>query len=357
MMKTSNFDYDLPPELIAQHPPEKREDARLLILNRETGKIEHRRFPDILDFFQEGDLLLLNDARVIPARLYGRRPATGGKAEVLLLHPADKGGWSALIRPARRARPGTKIDFGERIIGVVRERLGGKVIIDFPGTDNLLEAIEEIGFPPLPPYIKRDRKNYPEKLRTQDRERYQTVFAKKPGAVAAPTAGLHFTEELLNAIRERGVETASVTLYVGYGTFQPVKAETVEEHRMHEEYFEISPETADRINSNQGRLWVVGTTTVRALESAADGEGIVKPTTAPTDIFIYPGYRFKTRFNLITNFHFPRSTLIMLVSALAGRNNIMKAYREAIKENYRFYSYGDAMLLGSDLRNTLGINN
>ncbi|MFH1037977.1 MAG: tRNA preQ1(34) S-adenosylmethionine ribosyltransferase-isomerase QueA [PVC group bacterium] len=344
-MKTADFDYDFPTELIAQHPPGKREDARLMVLNRKTGGVEHRQFPDLLEYFSKGDLLVLNNARVIPARLYGRRIPTGGRVEVLLLQPADESGWNALIRPARRSRPGTEIDFGEGIVGVIRERSGGMVVIDFPGAGSVLEAVEKIGLPPLPPYIKRDPENYPEEMRRMDRERYQTVFSHRPGAVAAPTAGLHFTEELLDGIRNKGVEIVCLTLYVGYGTFQPVKADLVEEHRMHEEYYEISLETADRINSRRGRFWVVGTTTVRALESGTREDGRVEHGAAATGIFIYPGYRFRNDFNLITNFHLPRSTLLMLVSALAGRETIMEAYREAIREKYRFYSYGDAMLI------------
>ena len=234
-MRTTEFDYYLPPELIAQHPPAKREDARLMVLNRKTGGIEHRQFPDLLKYFSKGDFLLLNNARVIPARLHGRRIPTGGKAEILLLNPAPGGGWNALVRPARRARPGTEIDFGGGIIGVIREHLEGRVIIDFPGTDDLLPVLEEIGYMPLPPYIKRDPENYPEELQRLDRERYQTVFSKKSGAIAAPTSGLHFTDEFLGAIGEKGVKVAYLTLYVGYGTFQPVKTENLEEHRMHEE--------------------------------------------------------------------------------------------------------------------------
>jgi S-adenosylmethionine:tRNA ribosyltransferase-isomerase len=353
-MRTADFDYHLPPELIAQHPPEKREDARLMVLKHETGGVEHRQFPDLLEYFSQGDLLILNNARVIPARLHGHRIPTWGKTEILILNPATDGGWNALVRPARRARPGTAIDFGGGVIGVVRERLEGKIIIDFPGTDDLLPALEEIGYMPLPPYIKRDPLNYPEELRRNDQERYQTVFSKKPGAIAAPTAGLHFTDDFLSALREKGVKIAFITLYVGYGTFHPVKAENLEDHLMHEEYYEIDRETAAAINQSiemkskegeAGRLWLVGTTTVRALESAANEEGRIKPTTGPTDIFIYPGYRFKLDFSLITNFHLPRSTLIMLVSALAGRENILNAYKEAIESKYRFYSYGDAMLI------------
>jgi len=353
-MKTADFDFYLPPEHIAQHPPGKREDARLMVLNRRTGGIEHHHFPELLSYLSRGDLMILNDARVIPARLHGHRIPTGGKTEILLLNPAAGGGWNALVRPARRARPGTEIDFGGGIIGVIRERLKGKIIIDFPGIDDLLPALEDIGYMPLPPYIKRDPRNYPEELRQADRERYQTVFSKKPGAIAAPTAGLHFTEEFLGAIREKGVKIAYITLYVGYGTFQPVKTETLEEHLMHEEYYEIDQETAAAINKLRerkkereegGRLWLVGTTTVRSLESAADQEGRIRPTTGPTDIFIYPGYSFKLDFNLITNFHLPQSTLIMLVSTLAGRENILNAYEEAITSKYRFYSYGDAMLI------------
>ncbi len=349
-MKTADFDFSLPPELIAQHPPAKREDARLMVLNRKTGGVENRQFPDLLEYFSRGDLLLLNNARVIPARLHGRRIPTGGKAEILLLNPAPGGGGNGLVRPARQARPGTEIDFGGGIIGVIRERLEGRVIIDFPGPDALLNALEEIGYMPLPPYIKRDPENYPEELQRLDRERYQTVFSKKPGAIAAPTAGLHFTNEFLGAIQEKGIKIAYLTLYVGYGTFQPVKTETLEEHRMHEEYYEINRTTAAAIiqlreREEGGRLWAVGTTTIRALESAADEEGRIKTATGPTDIFIYPGYRFKLDFSLITNFHLPRSTLIMLVSALAGRENVLNAYRAAIESKYRFYSYGDAMLI------------
>lgn len=347
-MKTSDFDYYLTPDRIAQHPPAHREDARLLVLCRKTGGIEHRQFPDLPDYFSKGDILVLNDARVIPARLYGRRIPTGGKAEVLLLRPADERGWLALIRPSRRARPGTEIDFGEGITGLVRERSGGTIVIDFPGVDDLLTVLEEVGYIPLPPYIKRDLRNYPQDLRRIDRERYQTVFARKSGAVAAPTAGFHFTEKSLEIIRQKGVEIIYLTLYVGYGTFQPVKTENPEDHRMHAEYYEITQEAADKINrlrKGGGNIWVVGTTAVRALESAADEKGKLRVSSGWTDIFIYPGYRFKLAFNLITNFHLPRSTLIMLVSALAGRENIMNAYKEAIKEGYRFFSFGDAMLI------------
>lgn len=353
-MKTADFDFNLPPELIAQHPPVHREDARLMVLNRKTGGVEHRQFPDLLEYFSRGDLLILNDARVIPARLHGHRIPTGGKTEILLLNPVPGGGWNGLVRPARSARPGRKIDFGGGVIGVIRERHLGKIIIDFPGIDDLLPTLEEIGYMPLPPYIKRDPRNYPEDLRRLDRERYQTVFSKKPGAIAAPTAGLHFTDEFLGSVREKGVKIAYITLYVGYGTFQPVKTETLEDHMMHEEYYEIDRETAVTINQLRerkkerkegGRLWLVGTTTVRSLESATDEEGKVSPATGPTDIFIYPGYRFKLDFSLITNFHLPRSTLIMLVSARAGRENILNAYRTAIESKYCFYSYGDAMLI------------
>jgi S-adenosylmethionine:tRNA ribosyltransferase-isomerase len=348
-MRTSDFDYHLPPELIAQHPPEKREDARLLVLERASGRIRHRDFPGIVEYFQPGDLLVLNDTRVIPARLLGKRPATGGKAEVLMLNPLSDGGWKALIRPARRARPGTEIEFGPGLKATVRERgEGGGVILDFPGREDILPALEEQGFPPLPPYIKRDLKNYPEEVKARDRSRYQTVFANRPGAVAAPTAGLHFTPEILGELREKGVEIAFITLAVGYGTFQPVKAEEIEDHHIHTENFRISKETADMVNrlkDTGGRLFAVGTTVVRALESGADRNGRLDPTEGSTDIFIYPGYEFKLKYNLLTNFHLPGSTLIMLVSALAGQSLIRKAYAAAVKERYRFYSYGDAMLI------------
>jgi len=349
MMKTSVFEYHLPPELIAQHPPERREDARLLVLERESGKIHHRTFPQIVEYFRPGDLLILNDTRVIPARLLGKRPATGGKAEVLLLSPLGDGGWEALVRPARRTRPGTEIEFGPALKGTVRERgEGGKVVLDFPGGGDILPALEKLGFPPLPPYIKRDLRDYPEEIKARDRERYQTVFARRPGAVAGPTAGFHFTGPILDTLRERGVEIAYITLSVGYGTFQPVKTEEIEDHQLHSEDFLIPKETADLVNAlseTGGRLFAVGTTVVRALESAADRNGRLDPTEGSTDIFIYPGYEFKLKYNLLTNFHLPGSTLIMLVSALAGRELILKAYTEAIKEKYRFYSYGDAMLI------------
>ena len=348
-MKTADFDYELPPELIAQHPPENRQDARLLVLNRKKKTIRHHNFPEIIGRFQPNDLLIVNDTRVIPARLLGTKIPTGGKAELLLLTRRPDGGWEALIRPARRARPGTEIDFDGRLKGVVRKRKeGGGIIIDFPGCPDILPVLEELGFPPLPPYIKRNLKDYPRELITRDRQRYQTVYARSPGAVAAPTAGFHFTEELLDALRERGVRIGFVTLQVGYGTFQPVKTEEVEDHRIHTEFFRIGKETADLVNETMaagGRLWAVGTTTVRALESGADSTGRVDPTEGPTDLFIYPGYDFKLKYNLITNFHLPGSTLIMLVSALAGRELIQKAYAEAVRERYRFYSYGDAMLI------------
>jgi S-adenosylmethionine:tRNA ribosyltransferase-isomerase len=348
-MKTSDFDYHLPPELIAQHPPENREDARLLVLERETGKIRHRTFPEIVEYFRPGDLLVLNDTRVIPARLLGKRPATGGKAEVLLLSPVDGDGWKALIRPARRARPGTAIEFGAGLKAVVRKRgEGGEVILDFPGIGDILPALEDLGFPPLPPYIKRDLKDYREEVRERDRRRYQTVFARHPGAVAGPTAGFHFTKEILDVLRGEGVEIAFITLSVGYGTFQPVKTERVEDHRIHTEHFLVPKETADLVNRLKdpgGRLFAVGTTVVRALESGCDRNGRLDPTEGSTDIFIYPGYEFKLKYNLLTNFHLPGSTLIMLVSALAGRKLILKTYAEAVKESYRFYSYGDAMLI------------
>lgn len=348
-MKTLDFDYHLPPELIAQHPPEKREDARLLVLDRERGGIRHRTFPEISQYFRPGDLLVLNDTRVIPARLLGKRPATGGKAEVLLLAPLGDGGWEALVRPARRARPGTEIEFGPGLKATVRERKeDGGVILDFPGQEDILPVLEEQGFPPLPPYIKRDLKDYPEEIRERDRQRYQTVFARRPGAVAAPTAGFHFTEPILDTLKKRGVEIAFITLSVGYGTFGPVKTEEVEDHRIHTEHFRVPKETADLVNGLKdagGRLFAVGTTVVRALESGADLNGRLDPTEGSTDIFIYPGYEFKLKYNILTNFHLPGSTLIMLVSALAGRELILKAYAEAIKEKYRFYSYGDAMLI------------
>ena len=321
----------------------------MLVLDRDSGKAEHKYFPQILEYFSPKDLLLLNDTRVIPARLLGKKIPTGGKVEVLLLNEVKNEGWNALFRPSRRARPGTVIEFEPEGKAEVRNKRDGKgVILKFAEGVDVGELIRKIGYPPLPPYIKRDLRRYPDDLKSRDRERYQTVFARRPGAVAAPTAGFHFTEELLQEIRQLGVRIAWITLHVGYGTFQPVRAEIIQEHKMHAEYYEISRETADEVNTLKergGSLWVVGTTTVRALESAADDGGRVGASSGWTDIFIYPGYRFKLDFNLVTNFHLPRSTLIMLVSALAGKEKIMKSYREAIERGYRFYSFGDAMLI------------
>lgn len=342
-MRVADFDYDLPQELIAQEPAHRRDQSRLLVLHRGDRRLEHRHFLDLPDYLRAGDCLVLNETRVIPARLLGRRAGSGGQVEVLLLEPRENAMWEALVRPGRRARPGTMVEFGEgrlvgRIIAVLDDgtRLLG---FDFEGDFGAL--LTELGQTPLPPYIKRPP-------HAADQERYQTVYARQDGAVAAPTAGLHFTEELLDRIRHVGVEVAFVALHVGLGTFKPVETELVADHRMHAERFVISPAAARAMNEarlNGGRLVAVGTTVVRAVESAADQAGRVGARDGRAELFIYPGYRFRAVDALITNFHLPRSTLLMLVSAFAGRETVLMAYEEAIRRGYRFYSYGDAMLI------------
>jgi S-adenosylmethionine:tRNA ribosyltransferase-isomerase len=338
-MKVSDFDYSLPPELIAQHPCQRRDHSRLLVLDKKTGNISHRHFYDLPNLLRSNDLLVLNDTKVLPARLFARKP-TGGQLEVLLISPVDDRTWSCLVKPAKRAREATQLEFagglkgevtgiGEEGLRTIRFSLGGQEFQD---------KLDEIGEMPLPPYIYE---------KPDDPGRYQTVYAAAPGAVAAPTAGLHFTPELFRQLEAKGVETAFLTLHVGIGTFRPVSAETVEEHQMHSEYYAISAETAEKINraKAQGRRVVaVGTTSVRVLETAAR-TGIISPGSGWTDIFIYPGYRFSMVDALITNFHLPHSTLLMLVSALAGRERILAAYQEAVAREYRFFSFGDAMLI------------
>ncbi len=340
-MKTRDFSYDLPQELIAQTPIPRRDGSRLMTLDRTTGAWTHRHFYDLPDLLRRGDCLILNDSRVLPARLIGKRLPGGGVCEVLLL--TDKGGgvWECLVRPGRRLRVGTELTFGEgELTARIEEELpGGGRKIRFFCQGIFLETLERLGRMPLPPYIK-------EELR--DQERYQTVYAKVPGSAAAPTAGLHFTPELLEKISAMGVGIGYVTLHVGLGTFRPVKAEDVEDHEMHSEYCTVPPETAELINSTKaagGRCICVGTTSCRTLESWAGEDGRVEPKSGWTDIYIYPGYRFKVMDGLVTNFHLPESTLLMLVSAFAGREHVLASYEEAVRERYRFFSFGDAMFI------------
>ena len=340
-MNLKDFYYELPPELIAQDPLENRSDSRLMVLDRATGKVEHRVFSDILEYLNPGDCLVINDTKVIPARLMGTKAGTGAAIEVLLLKRKSDDSWECLVKPGKKARPGAVIEFGDgllkgEITDVVDE---GNRIIKFHYEGIFEEILDKLGQMPLPPYITHA---------LQDRNRYQTVYAKNEGSAAAPTAGLHFTQELLQKIRDRGVEVASVTLHVGLGTFRPVKVENVEEHHMHSEFFCIEQEEADKINrakANGGRIISVGTTSCRTLESAAEDDGYIPAKSGNTEIFIYPGYKFKAIDCLITNFHLPESTLLMLVSALAGKDNVMNAYEEAVRKQYRFFSFGDAMLI------------
>ena len=340
-MKTHDFYYDLPPELIAQTPLERRDASRLLTLNRETGEIGHRHFYDIAELIQPGDCLVLNDSRVLPARLLGHREPTGGAVEVLLLKDEGSGVWECLTKPGRKTHTGTELSFGggELTATVVGERDDGNKLVQFHYEGIFLEVLERLGKMPLPPYIKEE---------LQDQERYQTVYSRVNGSAAAPTAGLHFTPELLQTLRDKGVNLAYVTLHVGLGTFRPVKAEEVTEHHMHSEFCMISQQTADLLNrtrENGGRIVCVGTTSCRTIESLADENGHFTARSAWTDIFIYPGYRFKAMDALITNFHLPESTLVMLVSAFAGREKILNAYKIAVQERYRFFSFGDAMYI------------
>lgn len=340
-MKTKDFYYDLPPELIAQTPIERRDASRLLVLNKETGEREHRHFYDLPSYLQKGDCLILNDSRVLPARLLGQRLPGGGACEVLLLIDRGDKVWECLVRPGKKIRPGARLTFGngELTAEVVEEVSGGNRLVRFHYEGIFLEVLERLGKMPLPPYIKEE---------LQDKERYQTVYSKVSGSAAAPTAGLHFTKELLEQIAAMGVGIGYVTLHVGLGTFRPVKEDEITEHEMHSEYCVIPAETADLINRTKqsgGRVICVGTTSCRTLESWAEEDGTVRPSAGWTDIFIYPGYRFKVMDCLVTNFHLPESTLVMLVSALAGREHILSAYEEAVREKYRFFSFGDAMLI------------
>ena len=340
-MKVSDFNYNLPKELIAQHPLENRDESRLMVLNRETQTIEHKIFKDVIDYLQPGDCLVRNNTKVIPARLYGVKEETGANVEFLLLKRIDGDIWEVMVKPGKKLMPGVRVEFGNGLLKAeVLEKLEGgnrKVNFEYNGIFN--EILNEIGLMPLPPYIH-------EKLKEKDR--YQTVYAKYEGSAAAPTAGLHFTDELFEKLKEKGVEVANVTLHVGIGTFRPVKVDDVLEHDMHSEHFYIKAEDAEKINKakREGhRVIAVGTTSCRVLESVADDNGYVKEVEGDTNIFIYPGYKFKCLDALITNFHLPESTLIMLVSALAGKDFIMQAYEEAVKEQYKFFSFGDAMFI------------
>ena len=340
-MKTSDFYYDLPQELIAQDPLEDRSSSRLLHLSMKDGSVEHRHFTDILDYLKEGDCLVVNDTRVIPARLYGHKEETGALIEILLLKRKENDIWECLVKPGKKARPGAKLVFGDgilkgEIIDVVEE---GNRLIQFQYEGIFEEILDQLGEMPLPPYITH---------KLEDKNRYQTVYAKHDGSAAAPTAGLHFTQELLQKVQEKGVKIAHVTLHVGLGTFRPVKVDDVENHHMHSEFYVVEEDQAKLINDTKkqgGRVISVGTTSCRTLESATDEDGVLHPGSGWTEIFIYPGYQFKMIDGLITNFHLPESTLMMLVSALAGKDRIMAAYEEAVKERYRFFSFGDAMFI------------
>lgn len=350
-MKTSDFYYDLPQELIAQDPLEDRSSSRLMVLNRITGEYEHRIFKDITEYLKEGDCLILNNTKVIPARLIGEKVSSmtesldenrrGAKIELLLLKRKENDVWETLVKPGKKAKPGTKITFGDgilmgEILDVVDE---GNRLVKFTYEGIFEEILDRLGEMPLPPYITR---------KLNDKNRYQTVYAKYEGSAAAPTAGLHFTQELLDKIKSMGVNIAYVTLHVGLGTFRPVKVEDVTMHHMHSEYYQIMQEEADKVNTakkNGGRIICVGTTSCRTVESSCDENGYLKAGSGETSIFIYPGYRFKIMDGLITNFHLPESTLLMLVSAFAGRENILKAYNEAVAKRYRFFSFGDAMFI------------
>lgn len=340
-MRKEDFNFDLPEELIAQDPLEDRSSSRLLVLDKETGKTEHHVFREIIDYLEAGDCLVINDTKVIPARLIGSKIGTDAKIEVLLLKRKENDVWEALVKPGKKAKIGTRISFGDgllvgEVVDIVEE---GNRLIHFEYEGIFEEILDRLGQMPLPPYITHQ---------LEDKNRYQTVYAKHSGSAAAPTAGLHFTPELLKKIEEKGVQIARVTLHVGLGTFRPVKVDNILEHHMHSEFYQIEEEAAEKINTakaNGKRVIAVGTTSCRTIESAAKEDGTIAPVSGWTDIFIYPGYQFKVLDCLITNFHLPESTLVMLVSALAGREHVLNAYEEAIKERYRFFSFGDAMFI------------
>ena len=339
-LTTHDFFYELPEELIAQVPAERRDGSRLMVLDRESGEVTHRHFSDILEYFNEGDVLVVNRSRVMPARLYGKREDTGADVEILLLRRRSGDSWESLVKPGKKCRVGNRFTFGDGALHaeVVEVLEDGNRIVRFEATDggDISEHIHKVGEMPLPPYIT---------SRAADMSRYQTVYAKEEGSAAAPTAGLHFTPELMAALEAKGVKIVSVLLHVGLGTFRPVKESEITKHDMHSEWFSISEEAAEIINNRKGRLFAVGTTSCRVLESVATDDGVVHACEGDTAIFIYPGYRFKAINGLVTNFHLPESTLIMLVSALAGRENVLNAYHTAVEERYRFFSFGDAMLI------------
>jgi len=345
-MNVSDFYFDLPQELIAQDPLEDRASSRLLVLDKENGEVKHKHFRDVLKYLRKGDCLVINDTKVIPARLFGTKVGTDAKIEVLLLKRKSDNVWETLVKPGKKMKEGAEVVFGDgllkgKVVGVVDE---GNRLIQFEYDGIFEEILDQLGQMPLPPYITHQ---------LQDKNRYQTVYAKHDGSAAAPTAGLHFTKELLEEIEAMGVKIAHVTLHVGLGTFRPVKVETIEEHHMHSEFYIVEEEEAKKINDTKkegGRVICVGTTSCRTLESATGEDGILKAGSGWTQIFIYPGYRFKILDCLITNFHLPESTLVMLVSALAGKEQVMAAYEEAVKERYRFFSFGDAMFITNDTR-------
>lgn len=341
-MKKQDFYYELPEELIAQDPLADRSSSRLLVLDRQSGAVSHHVFTEIVDHLRKGDCLVINDTKVIPARLIGSKVGTGAKIEILLLKRRGEHIWETLVKPGKKAKPGTKISFGDGVlVGEVLEVVDeGNRLVQFSYEGIFEEILDQLGQMPLPPYITHQ---------LQERERYNTVYAAHDGSAAAPTAGLHFTPELLQKIEEKGVDIARVTLHVGLGTFRPVKVEEITDHHMHSEFYQINEEAAEKINrakAGNGRVICVGTTSCRTIESAADESGHIQAGSGWTEIFIYPGYRFKVLDGLITNFHLPESTLIMLVCALAGREHVMKAYEEAVEERYRFFSFGDAMYIG-----------
>ncbi|MCY1564696.1 tRNA preQ1(34) S-adenosylmethionine ribosyltransferase-isomerase QueA [Staphylococcus pettenkoferi] len=340
-MNIEEFDYDLPESLIAQTPLKHRDQSRLLVMGRESGKTTHQHFADVIDYFKEGDTLVLNDTRVMPARLFGIKEETGAKVEMLMLTHIEDNDWEVLLKPAKRIKVGQRLSFGDgKIVAECIEELdqGGRIMrLHYEGI--LQERLDELGEMPLPPYIKE---------RLDDPDRYQTVYAKESGSAAAPTAGLHFTDELLEAIRAKGIRIVFITLHVGLGTFRPVSVENIDDHEMHSEYYQISEDTAQLLNETRregGRIISVGTTTTRTLETVRSQHDQFVATSGWTDIFIYPGYEFKAIDGLITNFHLPKSTLVMLVSAFSTRENVLNAYREAVERQYRFFSFGDAMLI------------
>ncbi len=343
-MRVEDFDYELPEELIAQTPIEKRDFSRMLVLNKQTGRIEHKHFYDIIDYLNKGDVLVLNDTKVLPARLIGEKVDTKAVIEILLLKNITDDKWECLVKPAKRIKVGTIVSFGEGLLKAkcIEKKDEGICIFELIYEGILYEILDKLGTMPLPPYIH-------EKLK--DQNRYQTVYAKNIGSAAAPTAGLHFTKELLQKVKDKGIEVLYITLHVGLGTFRPVNVEKVEDHKMHSEFYSMSKEVADRLNKakqEKRKIISVGTTTTRTLETIMNKYKEFRECSGFTDIFIYPGYKFKAIDNLITNFHLPKSTLIMLVSALAGKDNIMKAYKEAVKEKYRFFSFGDSMFIKDD---------